>query len=71
MKLKRNRSIKKQGLSLFLSIILVFCMLGAVVASVSHKISQEMSDSAIQNLSETLDMIKCTIEAMCVQIGRK
>ena len=64
MKLKRNRPIKKQGLSLFLSIILVFCMLGAVVASVSHKISQEMSDSAIQNLSETLDLIKCTIEAI-------
>lgn len=53
-----------QGVSLFLSIILVFGILGAVVFSVAQKISTEMSESAIQNLSESLDLIECTIEAI-------
>ncbi len=46
------------------SIIIVFSILGGVVFSVSQKISREMSDSAIQNLSESLDLIECTIEAI-------
>ncbi len=58
-----TRKIDKGG-SLLLSIILVFCVLGAVVFSVSRKISVEMSDSAIQNLSESLNLIKSTIEAI-------
>ncbi len=49
---------------MLLSIILVFCILGAVVFSVARKISLEMSASAIQNLSESLDLIECTIEAI-------
>ena len=53
-----------KGVSLLLSIILVFCILAAVVFSVSRKITEEMSASAVQNLSESLDLIKCTIEAM-------
>ena len=53
-----------KGISLLLSIILVFSILGVVVFSVSGKISKEMSESAIQNLSESLDLIKCTIEAI-------
>lgn len=62
----RKSEKKKQGkdISLFLSIILVFCILGAVVFSVSQKISREMSASAIQNLSESLDLMKSTIEAI-------
>ena len=55
---------KRNGIPLFLSIILVFCVLGTVVFAVSKKISQEMSNSAIQNLSESLDLIQCTIEAI-------
>ena len=47
-----------------LSIILVFCILGGVVFSVSRKISKEMSQAAIQNLNENLDLIKCTIESI-------
>ena len=64
MKEKHDRSIIDQGITLLFSIIIVFCLLGAVVFSISHKITTEMSSSAIQNLSESLDLIKCTIEAI-------
>ncbi len=64
MKRKQKKSGTDQGVSLLLSIILVFCILGAVVFSVARKISTEMSASAIQNLSESLDLIECTIEAI-------
>lgn len=64
MKKRQNKTRKDRGISLLVSIILVFCILGAVVFSVVRKISTEMSDSAIQNLSESLDLIKCTIEAI-------
>ncbi len=65
-KVEKEQSRKKldQGIPLLLSILLVFCILGAVVLSVARKISVEMSASAIQNLSESLDLIKCTIEAV-------
>lgn len=32
--------------------------------SVSQKISKEMSESAVQNLNESLDLIKCTVESV-------
>lgn len=60
----KNRSEKKKGIPLFFSVILVFCFLGVFVGSVSRKTSAEMSESAIQNLTESLDLIKCTIEAI-------
>lgn len=47
-----------------MSIIVIFCIFGAIVFSVSQKISREMSASAIQNLSESLDLIQSTIEAI-------
>ncbi len=64
--MKEKKSIRKidKGFSLLLSIILVFCILGAVVFAVSRKISVEMSDAAIQNLSESLNLIKSTIETI-------
>lgn len=49
---------------MLLSIVLVFCILGAVVFSVARKLSAEMSSSAIHNLSESLELIKGTIEAI-------
>lgn len=55
---------KNKGISLLFSIIVIFCVLGIVIFSVSHKISRQMSASAIQNLSESLDLIQCTIEAI-------
>ena len=64
MKKKQNRSRKDRRFSMLVSIILVFCILGAVVFTVARKIAVEMSESAIQNVSESLDLIKCTIEAI-------
>ncbi len=64
MKRKHGKAGTDRGIPLFLSIIFVFCMLGAVVFTVSRKISVEMSESAIQNLSESLDLIKGTTEAI-------
>lgn len=64
MKKRRMKNKMDGSVSLFLSIIVVFSILGAVVFSVAHKISMEMSASAIQNLSESLDLIECTIEAI-------
>ncbi|MEY8319994.1 response regulator [Lachnospiraceae bacterium 46-61] len=61
---EKQKNRKDKSMTLFLPIILVFCILGTVVFSVSHKISTEMSDSAIQNLSESLDLMKGTIEAI-------
>lgn len=56
-----------KGISLLLSIILVFSVLGAVVFTVSRKITKEMSESAIQNLSESLDLMKGTLEAILLK----
>lgn len=64
MKEKNVTGRKSKKFPLFLSIILVFCILGGVVFTVSRKISREMSEAAIQNLNESLDMIKCTIESI-------
>ena len=64
--MKKGQSGRRwdKGVSLLLSIILIFCILGAIVFSVARKISSEMSASAVQNLSESLDLIKSTIEAI-------
>ncbi len=64
---KQNRRKKDKGFPLLLSIILIFSIFGAVIFSVAHKISKEMSDSAIQNLSESLDLMKGTIEAILLK----
>lgn len=64
MKVKQKKRKRDQGISLFLSIILIFCILSVAVFSVGRKISAEMSASAIQNLSESLDLIKCMVEAV-------
>ena len=61
---KRNESKRDRGISLLVSIVLVFLILGVIVFSVSHKTMTEMAASATQNLNESLDLIKCTIEAI-------
>ena len=61
---KYNEGKMERGISLLVSIILVFLILGIIVFSVSHKISREMAASATQNLYESLDLIKCTIEVI-------
>ena len=64
MKKTPNKSESPRGFPLLLSIILIFCMFGSIVFGVSRKISREMSESAIQNLSESLDLIQSTMEAI-------
>ena len=64
MKEKSSRIGKNKGFSLLLSIIIVFFVLGAVVLTLAYRLSKEMSNSAIQNLSESLDLIEHTIEAI-------
>ena len=64
MKKKQHKKRLDTGISLFFSILLIFCILGAVVFSVAKKTSSEMSASAIQNLSESLDLMKGTLEAI-------
>nr|WP_325211215.1 ATP-binding protein [uncultured Oscillibacter sp.] len=58
-----NRKNRK-GISLLFSIIFIFFVFGVIVSAVSRKITREMSASAIQNLSESLDLIQSTIEAI-------
>ncbi len=67
MKKKRDKTRKNKAFPLLLSIIVVFCMLGTIVFAVAQKISSEMSASAIQNLSESLDLMKGTMEAILVK----
>ncbi|MDE7358630.1 MAG: hybrid sensor histidine kinase/response regulator, partial [Lachnospiraceae bacterium] len=64
MSKKRDESKRDRGISLLVSIILIFLVLGVIVFSVSHRISRDMASSATQNLNESLDLIKCTIEAI-------
>ena len=64
MKETPNKRERWRGTPLLLSIVLVFCILGTVVYMISRKTSREMSEAAIQSLSESLDLIQCTIEAI-------
>lgn len=64
MKEKPANRKHQRGIPLLLSILLVFCVFGSVVYTVARKTSREMSSAAIQNLSESLDLIQCTIEAI-------
>ncbi len=57
--------MKKDTRRFFVFLILVvFCILGSVVFTVSEKITKEMSVSAINNLEENLNLIQGTVEAM-------
>ena len=64
MKKMPSQRKQRRGLFLLLSIMLVFCMFGTIVYAVARRTSREMSAAAIQNLSESLDLIQCTIEAI-------
>lgn len=64
MNATRNKWKNRKGITLLFSIVLIFCIWGMIISSVARKISEEMSSSAIQNLSESLDLIQSTIEAI-------
>lgn len=64
MKIKQKKQKTGKGMSLIVSIVLIFCILGAFVFYVAGRISKEMSAAAIDNLSESLDLIRGTMEAI-------
>ena len=64
MKETSKKRDRWRRLSLLLSIVLIFCVFGTIVYMVARRTTQEMSAAAIQNLSESLDLIQCTIEAI-------
>ena len=57
---------KKTGMerSFIVLVIVLFFILAVVVFSVSRSVSTEMSEAAIGNLSESLEMIQGTIETI-------
>ena len=64
MQEKQRKGGKSKETPLVISVVLVFCILGAVVFFISQKISSEISSSAVNNLSESLDLIQGTIESI-------
>ncbi len=64
MKKTPNKQKKRRDFFLLFSIIIIFSIFGMIVFTVSQRISKEMSEAAIQNLSESLDLIESTIEAI-------
>ena len=64
MKEEPKKREQRRKLFLPLSFLLVFFVFGAIVYTVAQRTSREMSSAAIQNLSESLDLIQCTIEAI-------
>ncbi|MDE6939092.1 MAG: hybrid sensor histidine kinase/response regulator, partial [Lachnospiraceae bacterium] len=64
MEKREGRSVIHKKMALIIPIILVFGILGTVVFSVSRRISLEMSESAIGNLHESLDLIGNTMETI-------
>ncbi len=61
---KKKQIRRRKGFPLLLSVILVFGILGTVVFTVARKLSDEMLQSAIHNLSKSLDLIQGTVEAI-------
>ncbi len=55
---------KKEKKILILSILTVFIILGSFVFHISARITEEMSNSAITNLSESLNLIEGTVEVL-------
>lgn len=64
---KKKRSSLYKKCILVAPFIVVFCVLGAVVFGASRRISTEMSEAAISNLSESLELISDTIETLMNQ----
>lgn len=59
---KQTRTVR--GIALISLIILIFSILSGVVYFVARRVSSEMSDSAVDNLSESLELIKGTIQTI-------
>ncbi|MCM1050199.1 MAG: hybrid sensor histidine kinase/response regulator, partial [Clostridiales bacterium] len=64
---KERRTKIHKNFILIAPFIIVFCILGAVVLVAARRISVEMSEAAISNLSENLDLISNTIDTLVNQ----
>ncbi len=66
MVFRKKEKTKQSGGSkaLIVTILLIFCILGSVVFYVERMISAQMSEAAVENLSENLEMLKGTIQAI-------
>lgn len=64
MKKRKKRNRTRRGINLIIPIILFFSIMGVAVYLAADKISTKMSASAVENLSENLDLIRGTIEVM-------
>ncbi len=61
----QNRKAKNYiGKVLIFAIVLVFAIFGITVFLIAQKTTREMSNSAINNLSESLDLMKGTVEML-------
>ena len=61
---KKNKNRKNVRKTLVITVLLVFAVLGSYVFFIASRISREMSQSAIGNLSENLDLIKGSVEVL-------
>ena len=62
---KREKKEKKNGKKVLIALLLtIFIILGSFVFFIAARISQEMSQSAIGNLSESLELLKGTVEVL-------
>lgn len=61
---KRNNLNKRASLKLILIGVLIFALMGAAIWGITKKTYDDMSDAAIANLNENLNLMKSTIEAI-------
>ncbi len=64
MKKRKRRNRTRRSIHLIIPIILFFSIMGVAVYVAADKISTQMSASAVENLSENLDLIQGTIEVI-------
>ena len=61
---KQRQNKSGRGSTLIVSITLTFIIFGAVVYSLTGQVSSQMSQSAIDNLSESLGLLRGTIQTV-------
>ena len=64
MEKKKGKSIVHRRMVLIVPVLLVFCILGTVIFFISKRITNEMSESAIGNLNESLELLGNTLETI-------
>lgn len=64
MKIERKNAGTVRRIALIFLILLFFSILSSVVYFVARRVSSEMSESAVVNLSESLELIKDTIQTI-------